>query len=65
MSECVLKTLACRGLRVGPSEFGRRPPRVTFESLLGIFRISFGLLRALGGATDHNSSGNLGFCPDD
>ena len=22
MSECVLKTLACRGLRVGPSRFG-------------------------------------------
>ena len=31
---------------------GRRPPRVTFESLLGHFNC-FGLLGALGGATDH------------
>ena len=26
MSECVLKTLACRGLRVGPSKFGTPDP---------------------------------------
>ena len=29
VSECVLKTLACRGLRVGPSKYGKKHKQST------------------------------------
>ena len=31
VSECVLKTLGCRGLRVGPSKIPRQNAKITFQ----------------------------------